>query len=76
MVVTFKPGEYMRRTVTSFKIAVNCLLACFFKCLNCQSHNFLGDSPSIVRACECKIKTIGTMDFILINLRNVMSLFL
>ena len=38
-----------------------------------KSQFFLGDSPSIVRACECWIKTIGTMDFILINLRNVMS---
>ena len=54
-------------------LSVNCLLACFFKCQNCQSHYFFGDSPSIVKTCECWIKTVSTMDFILIHLRNVMS---
>lgn len=34
---------------------------------------FSRDSPSIVRACECWIKTIGTMNFILAYLRNAMS---
>ena len=73
MVVTFKPGEYMRKTIPVFKISVNCLLACFLKRQNCQKHKFSRDSPSIVRACECWVKTISTMDFILIHLRNVMS---
>ena len=73
VVVTFEPGEYMRKTIPFFKISVNCLLACFLKCQNCQKHNFSRDSPSIVRSCECWIKTIDTMDFILAYLRNVMS---
>ena len=71
VVVTFKPGEYMRKTITFFKIAGNCLLACFFKCQNCQSHNFF--RRLAFRACECWMKTISTMDFILAHLRNVMS---
>lgn len=71
----FKPGEYMRKTetITFFKISFNCLLACFFKCQNCQSHYFLGDSPSVVKACECCVKTISALRFILTQLRNVMS---
>ena len=61
----------MRKTITFFKIAVSCLLACFFKCQNFQSHNFF--RRLAFRACECWIKTISTMDFILAHLRNVMS---
>ena len=76
VVVTFKPGEYMRKTIPFFKISVNCLLACFPKCQNCQKHNFSRDSPSIVRACECSIKGCWHYGFYIgsiLALRNVMS---